>query len=118
MTDADQKRDRDAKEAKELADFRLRMKEREYQREVRRRVVRKFIREHDKPLAIAAFWRFVRAAASDYCCQDGFVEWWLVLQDVDEALDGTDVPVDDNSDSAIPDILEDLLIDTEKKVLR
>ena len=51
------------------------------------RILFKILRESPKPLAIAAFWRFVQASAKEHQFRDGFVEWWLVEQDIVEMLD-------------------------------
>ena len=47
-------------------------------------VLFKILRETPKPLALAAFWRFVKASAAKHSYRDGFVEWWLVERDVDD----------------------------------
>jgi hypothetical protein len=53
---------------------------------IAKQVLKKAIREQPKPLAIGAVWRFVQKLADANRYRDGFVEWFLVVEHVEDVL--------------------------------
>lgn len=52
--------------------------------ETRKRLLLKSIREQDKNICLQTLWNIVKASARQHSYNDGFVEWFLVLNEFED----------------------------------
>jgi len=59
----------------------------EGERRIARVVLLKSFREQPRKLFVRALWRYIKNEAEWFRYNDGFVEWYMVEDNVDEALE-------------------------------